>query len=347
MNLRHLKSFLIFIAAALFYSCASNNKAIPSTVEVDGEEMDAVSAVVKLAPEMCVENPSRSRVELFTSIYPSHLEPLVSSMENDVPALIKDFVSETGAASQRQAIRNRFTALPSDSFITDDERIQKVFSDSELVLENLYKLQTVQDAVAPVPEKIIVSEGEKKTFQIEKISGDASAVYKKSRNALSEFYYDVAEIQFSAKTLETKLRLFALYEKAMSYSDSDPGLAKNVRMSRLATDIGDVYLAMGSFEDRETGLAWYKKSFAIYEDYPKTPQKIAAICFELGRDMLKAATVEEDNLRMSELLEKAAQYLEDAGSYKNAAELLIQVREMRRMNRQDADHIEENEESGN
>ena len=103
-------------------------------------------------------------MELFTSIYPSHLEPLVSSMENDVPALIKDFVSETGAASQRQAIRNRFTALPSDSFITDDERIQKVFSDSELVLENLYKLQTVQDAVAPVPEKIIVSEGEKKTF---------------------------------------------------------------------------------------------------------------------------------------------------------------------------------------
>jgi hypothetical protein len=118
-------------------------------------------------------------------------------------------------------------------------------------------------------------------------------------------------------------------------------------MSRLATDIGDVYLAMGNFEDRETGLAWYKKSFAIYEDYPKTPQKIAAICFELGRDMLKAATVEEDNLRMSELLEKAAQYLEDAGSYKNAADLLIQAREMRRMNRQDAGYIEENEESGN
>ena len=63
--------------------------------------------------------------------------------------------------------------------------------------------------------------------------------------------------------------------------------------------------------------------------------------------MLKAATVEEDNLRMSELLEKAAQYLEDAGSYKNAADLLIQAREMRRMNRQDAGYIEENEESGN
>ena len=342
MRLRSFGFLFIMIVSALFFSCASTPKSYPRTVELDGEEMDVVPAIEMLAPELCTENPPKSRVDLFVSIYPAHLESLLSSAENDVPSLIQSFVEETNAASQRQAVRNRFISLPSGSFITEDERIQQLFLDSEAALENLDSLCRVQSALAPVPESItVLDDGKnKKTYEIKKLDTDFEAAYKKSKKALSTLYYDVAEIQFSGKTPEARIKLFELFDKAMFYDDEEPGLAKNVRMSRLATDIGDDFLAKGTFEDREIGLGWYKRSLSIYEDYPKTSQKVAAICFELGRDMLKASIVEEDYSRMSELLEKAAKYLEEAGTYKGASELLDQANGFKRTNR-------EREESGN
>ncbi len=318
------------MATGIFFSCATDRRTFSGSVEIDGEEVDGITAIKMLAPELCKDEPSAEKTGIFLSVYPSELEPLLSSVQNDVRFLIDSFTEESGAASQRQAIRNRFLSLPSGAFITDDPRIQKLFSDCDKVLSDFVLLQEIQSLIDSVPEKITVtSDGKKKNYEIERLSGDFESSYLRSQKALSELYYDVAEIQFSGKTPEARIRLFELFDMGCKLSGENPGLARSVRMSRLAAEIGDDFLGMADFEDREKGLEWYKTSLGIYEDYPKTSQKVALISFELGRDMLEAAKIEESESRKSELLEKSVLLLEAAGKYKGATELLEQALELR------------------
>lgn len=301
-------SLLCLFLLSAFSGCVSVKRA--RNLVLSGDKVSAIEMLCKVIANK--KKDQAEAIELFIELYPSTAEEIMP--KESVAQIRKAFADKYGA-SEIQAIKKCAENSSSIKSVLTHPDITNVIKKSEAIILAYNDLARIKKAVSVLPGTLFDERtGE---HEVVKYSEDFAGMGQESKKGLAEFYYNIAEAFFPGNNAQERIWLIDIYKKAESLYKGVGQTA--TRCAELCYLNGQEYERLNSLEGNKQAITWYKNALVWTRNYKDSNERIQILSYEIAMVLLGQARTKED-------YKEVIRYLTDAGNYKDAPQLILEVK---------------------
>ena len=301
-------SLLCLFLSSAFCGCVSVKRA--RNLVLSGDKVSAIEMLCKVIANK--KKDQAEAIELFIELYPSTVEEM--RPQESVAQIRKAFADKYGG-SEIQAIKKCAENSSSARSVLTHPDIANVIKKSEAIILAYNGLARIKKAVSVLPGTLFDAQtGE---HEVVKYSEDFAGMGQESKKGLAEFYYNIAEAFFPGSDAQERIWLIEVYKKAESLYK---GIGQTAaRCAELCYLNGQEYERLNTLEGNKQAITWYKNALVWTRNYKDANERIQILSYEIAMVLLGQARTKED-------YKEVIRYLTDAGNYKDAPQLILEVK---------------------